>query len=549
MWKYSLSFKWRILLFYLFFGLMPMLIISYYSFASASKSISKITERQLTALVERISQQTFSTYEKIKDDIFQLAQNPLVQLSFLQFSYGQRMETVRNKLGRHRSNSDYDSIALYTLNGQIIVKSFLSQPNENFNSKIFKKVLTDDFVVLEKLNSDKIIFLKRVFDYEDETSPVGILSIEVNLSKFIKFVKEINIGEGVIKSITTEKNKIIYKSQNSLLSDTYKMFSSKVPVLNWTISLSVPNSILLKDIIELKNKSIAFSILVAIFALISAVIFIDKLMSPLRKIIDGIKQFASGKLEYRINMKKGKELKLLSDAFDNMAENLQKRQNELIQANKLASLGLLSAGIAHEIKNPLAGIKTSIQVQLMKTDDKVIKELSEGILEEVDRLNKIISDLLNFSKPSPSDIKKCSLIKTVEHCLNLIKKDLKDKNITLVNKTEDYPIFVDKSQLRQILLNLLLNAINAVEKDTGVITVSSGINKDGLVYLTIQDNGKGIPENKINQIFDPFFSLSHKGTGLGLSVVFSLLMQNKITHKIESKENIGTKFTLIFSEE
>jgi signal transduction histidine kinase len=499
--------------------------------------------------VERVSQQTFSTYEKIKDDIFQLSQNPLVQLSFLQFSYGQRMETVQNKLGQHRANYGYDSIALYTFNGQIIVKSFLSKPYENLSRKIFEKVFEDDYVILEKFDLNKIIFLKRVFDYEDETNPVGILAIEVNLSKFISFVKEINIGEGVVKTVKTSEGKVIFKSEGNVFSNSYKVFVSKVPILNWSIVLSVPDNILLKDIIELKNKSIAFSILVAIFAFISAMIFIDKLMSPLRRIIEGIKQFASGKLEYRINMKTGKELKLLSDAFDNMAENLQKRQNEMVQTNKLASLGLLAAGIAHEIKNPLAGIKTSIQVQLMKTDDKVIRELSSGILEEVDRLNKIITDLLNFSKPSPSNRIKCGLLKTVNHCLNLIKKDLNDKNITLVNKTEEFEIIADESQLRQILLNLLLNAINAVNKDTGVITLNSGINDEGKVYLSIQDNGKGIPENKINQIFDPFFSLSQEGIGLGLSVVFSLLKQNKIEHVVESKENIGTKFTLIFSEE
>ncbi len=207
----------------------------------------------------------------------------------------------------------------------------------------------------------------------------------------------------------------------------------------------------------------------------------------------------------------------------------------------------MSGGIAHEIRNPLAGIKTSVQVLIKRLQTEKSKNLSQGILEEVDQLNKVVTDLLNFSKPGPSNRIDYSLSKIIHYCLQLMGKDLKDKNVTVVDKVNDRLVKVDPAQTNQIIMNILLNSLSAVKSDSGVITLTDGIEEGtGAVTLTIQDNGKGIPEGQVEHIFDPFFSLSSGGTGLGLSVVFTLLQQNMIKHQVQSKENIGTSFTLIF---
>lgn len=538
------------MLFYLAFGLLPMLIISYYSFLTASKSLSKTTEKQLTELVERVSQQTLSSYSRTKDDIFQLSQNPIIQLSFLQFSYGQRMETLQNRLGQHRVNAGYERITLYTHDGRIVMTNPQNDSMDLLNRAEIVDAFNNDFSVNQIIigKSKKLVFFKKVYDFEDETVPVGMLVYEANLTSFTTFVANINIGKGIHKLITNKDNNTIFVDRGWRIDqNVFKTFSAHVPILDWDITLSVPEKILLKDIYLLKNKSIAFSLLVSVLALIAAIFFINRIMKPLRQIIRGTEKFADGDLSHRINMSRGKEIKLLSDAFDHMAESLHERQKELVQANKLASLGLMSAGIAHEIRNPLAGIKTSVQVLMKRVRTETSKNLSSGILEEVDRLNKIVTDLLDFSKPGPSNRIDYPLNKIITYCLQLMNKDLKDKNVTVIDKVGDQTINVDPAQMRQIVMNILLNSLVAVDSESGVITLIDGTEEEtGAVTLTVQDNGKGIPQDRIDQIFDPFFSLSSGGTGLGLSVVFTLLQQNRIRHQVQSKENIGTTFMLIF---
>ncbi len=123
-----------------------------------------------------------------------------------------------------------------------------------------------------------------------------------------------------------------------------------------------------------------------------------------------------------------------------------------------------------------------------------------------------------------------------------MNKDIKDRNVKVLDTTGESVVMADQSQIQQIVLNLLLNALSAVPKDTGIIEVST-VHEMGKVYLDIKDNGKGIPEDKLDKIFDPFFSMTAGGTGLGLSVVFTLLKQNSIEHEIVSRENEGTLFS------
>ncbi len=176
----SLTLKWRILLFYFMFGFMPLLTMSYISYDIASGSISQMTGKQLNQLMERISQQTASSFHNAKDGIYQLAQNPVIQLSFLQFSYGQRMETLKERLSVYRANlGTLDVIALFTADGEVVLTSPIENsgieniltPNE------VREAYKSNFSYKQHFQGEnkQIIFFKRVYDYEDETSALGLL--------------------------------------------------------------------------------------------------------------------------------------------------------------------------------------------------------------------------------------------------------------------------------------------------------------------------------------------------------------------------------------
>ncbi|MCD4720904.1 MAG: hypothetical protein K8S13_13745, partial [Desulfobacula sp.] len=276
----------------------------------------------------------------------------------------------------------------------------------------------------------------------------------------------------------------------------------------------------------------------------------------------------------RIDLKYGNETKRLADEFNLMAKKLKERQTELIQANKLASLGLLSAGIAHEIKNPLAGIKTSAQVLnrllpeeivqetgqhvsntlistgvMIKRDDYIdIKSLSGGIAKEVDGLNKTVTDLLDFAKPGPSKKTVCNLSEIVDRSINLIQSEIRKKRVYLQNNIKGFEVLVDFDQMTHIFINLILNALSAVEPGSGTITLTSEKKQKGVFKIKLVDNGHGIPDEMIPRIFDPFFSMFKKGTGLGLSIVYTLLTQNNVNVDVSSIEGEGTTFILTFEK-
>ncbi|MCB4203990.1 HAMP domain-containing histidine kinase [Deferribacterales bacterium Es71-Z0220] len=541
------SFKTRIILFYIIFGLIPMLLISYHSFNAAAKSILEISHNQTSQLVNNIAAQTEDFYKNTVSDIYQMSENPLVQLSFLQFSYGQRMDTIRDRLILYRANSNiYKSIFLFNKNNTLILAIPENSKNElTIGSGNIAESLNTDFSTF--IDSDNIYLMKRVYDFEDLSSPVGLLVFQIEKRKFFRFIDRLKLTDEDVKLIHSN-GELIYKNNEISSSLTYKHFQSNVPSLNWTYSVYVPESFLFSKINTLKEKTLLFVFTVTLFALIAALYFAEKLITPIRKVIKGTAEFAKGNFKYRIDIKRGREIKMLADSFNKMAEDIEKRQEELIQVNKLASLGLMSAGIAHEIKNPLAGIKTTAQLLLKRNTNDPNNVLIQSIVEETDRLNRTLKNMLNFAKPTSANIEKISLKQSVEYAINLLKKEVEGKNIKFNVEVEDVYVVVDKDQMTQIFFNLILNAIQSIDKKIGMINIFTETNTS-LIKIIIQDNGKGIDSANLNRIFDPFFSLNPDGSGLGLSVVYNLLKQNNIEIKIDSELGVGTKITLTFNGE
>ncbi len=554
---FNFSLKWRIFFFYICFGFIPLIFITFYSFYISSKSISVTTEKQVRELINGVAQRMDAFYNKVEGDINLLSDNPIVQLVFLQFSYSQRVQYLWDKLAKYRTNSvNYDRISLYTPSGELILTT-PKTTNEKATRLVSNAMITDAFendFSLYRINREdggKLLFFKRVYDFEDSVEPVGLVVYEISNYMFASFLDQVDIGDGIVKSITGKDGQNIYLHKDEKAGATdYAMsnivkYSATVDSLGWEISISIPEKVLFEDIYNLRNKSVYFSLIVAAVAFVSALFFIKRILVPIRKVIDGTKHFAEGDLDYRIHMDSGKELKVLSEAFNSMAEQLQSRHDKLIQTNKLASLGLLSAGIAHEIKNPLAGIKTSVQVLSRKLpDSSVEKNILDSVTGEVDRLNKIVTDMLNFAKPMPSVKNNVQLNNVAEKALSFLSKDLKDKNVRVYNNLKPIEVHLDQDQFLQIIINLLLNALAAIDSDDGIISLyHEGEYNE---FMVIEDNGVGIAENKLDKIFDPFFSMSKGGTGLGLSVVYSLAKHNDIDISVQSKEGIGTKVRLKF---
>jgi len=236
----------------------------------------------------------------------------------------------------------------------------------------------------------------------------------------------------------------------------------------------------------------------------------------------------------------------------NVEEALTKRTEELIQARKLAALGILTAGVAHELNNPLNNISTSIQIVLEELEEDNIEFKRNRLLEaekQVERARDIIRALLEFSSDKSLSFKRVQFKNLVEKAINLIIGQLPSEISINIEVPEDIEVNLDPKRIRQVLVNLILNSMQAMTEG-GVLTIKAweGIENDvKMFYFHVQDTGHGISKQDFDKIFDPFFTSKDvgKGSGLGLSICHSIIERHMGRIEVESVPEKGSKFTVI----
>jgi len=226
-------------------------------------------------------------------------------------------------------------------------------------------------------------------------------------------------------------------------------------------------------------------------------------------------------------------------------ENVKLR-DELQKTEKLKAVATLAAGMAHEIKNPLTSIKTFTEyIDKKKDDPEFMKKYKQIVSGEVDRIDRTVKQLLEFSKPSDLRLKNTDINLLLEETLSLLSNDFLKRNIRIVRRYAPLPaISVDPTQMKQVFLNLLLNAIDSMT-NSGDLTVKTGIKKRDRISIEIKDTGMGIDKEDLKHIFDPFFSKKNGGTGLGLSVVHGIIEKHGGKIEVESHCGEGTSFSVV----
>jgi two-component system sensor histidine kinase AtoS len=265
--------------------------------------------------------------------------------------------------------------------------------------------------------------------------------------------------------------------------------------------------------------------------------------------------------------------------FNDLTE-IKLLESEMWRADKLASLGTLAAGMAHEIKNPLVSIKTFAQLLPDSYEDKDFRDTFSSIaIEEVERINSIVEKLLEFARPSAPMFEPIDVITTIEEVLILLTPEFTKHDVNVVKhfETTSAPIVGDKGQLKQALLNLCLNGMqamqesaNAMDKDLSITVgfrkrrhrrasgsavdeitqmfygteVPASVEDAETLLIKVRDSGQGIGRKALARIFDPFFTTKEKGLGLGLAVVHGIVKEHSGNISVDSDENAGTEFTI-----
>jgi two-component system NtrC family sensor kinase len=301
---------------------------------------------------------------------------------------------------------------------------------------------------------------------------------------------------------------------------------------------------------EMKMVTFAVSAIITISFIIW--FFVQHLVGkPVNQLVKATNVVASGDLNYKIANHKKDELGQLAKSFNEMTQKLADAQRQLIQSDKLASLGRLAAGVAHEINNPLTGVLTYSSFLLKRANgDSETKNDLEVIVRETKRCREIVKGLLDFARQAPVQKTAVSIAAVIDQVLSIIDNQLRLKKAHVRKDIAgDLPhIPADANQMQQVFMNLLVNAADAVESEDSEILISANrcdIDGKEYVQIKVRDNGCGISRENLTKIFEPFYSTKgQRGTGLGLAVVWGIIEKHGGKITVDSETGNGTTFTV-----
>lgn len=282
---------------------------------------------------------------------------------------------------------------------------------------------------------------------------------------------------------------------------------------------------------------------------------------PLRDLMSVMEEVGKGNLSIRVEEKRNDEFGYLAKGFNSMVGSLEMYQlKQMEKAAKMVSLGEIMSGIAHEVKNPLTGISCAIQVLNAElSDGGRQKDIITEVLTQIKRLDRTVKDLLSFARPKPPNFVPSKIAEVVEKSVFLVYSEAKRENVVIeIDVPEDLPeVMLDPDQMQQVLLNLMINSVQAMQGG-GKLTVSASVKsaatlpeamqpalegRDTLV-VTVRDTGKGIRAEDLDIVFEPFFTRKTKGTGLGLSISQKIVQEHGGKLAVVSELGKGTEFAV-----
>jgi len=292
--------------------------------------------------------------------------------------------------------------------------------------------------------------------------------------------------------------------------------------------------------------------------IITAFYFLRNFTRSVMTLSNATGKIKEGELNYRIKNQLKDEFSDLATSFNEMAASLNEQQHKIQQAERLAAVGELAAGLAHEVKNPLAGIKVSIEVFKNELHlEQEDKEIFLRIIHEINRIELLLKNLLNYARPLKPRFGSVSLHEILDALIKSSEFSLKSpddrsrmtKDINFVKDfAADIPrIEADAGQLQQVFLNLVLNGIDAIT-EKGTITIKTARGQDQSIQVRISDTGTGIDPEALGMVFNPFFTTKSKGNGLGLAISRRLVEQHNGSIEVFNNPEAGVTFVITLPE-
>ncbi len=385
--------------------------------------------------------------------------------------------------------------------------------------------------------------IKGVISSASEGQPIpegeaDFIGLRVQLEAYRRAFAELAAMTGATPPQTVEKAQAALREQGKGLVATSRLIKE------------VQRDGILHIVDNLKRQLLFSTLALLFLGLGFAWVVGRRIISALHLIEDTTRRVAKGHFE-AIDLPTARdETRDVVKALNRMIVELDKRQNQLLQEKKLASLGVLTSGIAHQLNNPLNNISTSCQIlreEDIGKNDAFVGQMLDNIHHEVLRSRDIVKGLLEFSRENEFSMKPTRIAEVVERSVGLVAAQL-PADVDIVRRVpEDLVAPMDPQRMQEVFLNLFLNAAQAIGDAAGTITVSAEADAEaGQAVIRISDTGRGIVPEHLGRVFDPFFTLKEvgKGTGLGLSVVFGIVKKHGGTIIAESEPGQGATFVI-----
>jgi two-component system NtrC family sensor kinase len=504
---------------------------------------------------------------------------------------------------------DYKRTLLVDSQGNIIADT--STKKENYRNKDwFQEAMNQGEYISDAFwDKDELMFLIAVAVNKDRR-PIGVLCEFIGLQYLNDFATDITLGEsgesylvnknGLIIAHKDKKrilgNKIIdlellmQSSEGSKKLKVYQNYlgvevmgvqtwinqqkMAKFVLPQWLLIAEQETSEIFAEINKYKIGIIILFLFLFCVVILEGFLISWSIVRPIRKLVDATSSIAKGNFSEQLEIDRMDEIGRLTDAFNNMAkrlrdyydklengiistrgelekvsDELKKSKKVLDRSEKLVSLGQISAGMAHEIRTPLTSIKLFIQTleATLLPDDETLDDFAI-IKKEIERMEDIINRFLDFARPAEPKFESVNINQILSEAINLIKTRIKNEIVLKTKYEKISSISGDNNQLRQVFLNMLINAIEAMPNG-GSITIATNIitlsdSQKRLLKITIADTGYGIKPDLIKYIFDPFFTTKDLGTGMGLAIAFTVIEQHGGMIEVQSKPSQGTTFMI-----
>jgi nitrogen fixation/metabolism regulation signal transduction histidine kinase len=455
---------------------------------------------------------------------------------------------------------------------------------KNFSNELFFQTALrgEEYISDVYFSSSRFPLLTIAEPVQKLNQVVGVLSAEIDLKSIWTLVDSITIGNtGFAFLLSAEGQVLAHRDKDKVFRredfSQYEFFQElktnrdnfityifqeeesilvyeEIPQLNWGVVVQQSQREAFTLARQMQSRVLYFTLLTVLIAVVLGILSMQRLTKPLLQLVQGVREYGSGNLEHKIEMKTQDELAELAQEFNSMASSLMKNQKKLQRMERLAALSRFASLVSHEIRNPLNSMNINMQIlkrALLRPDispERTIKYL-DVISSEITRINDLVTNFLTIARPPELNLIRSDLHQVLDEVIIIQKAQARAEGVKIRRSytPEKLTGMFDYNQLKQVFHNIIINAVEAIE-DEGTLSIKSKIIKketsdsevEYSARIEFKDNGTGIPKEIINEVFEFYHTTKRTGSGLGLAIAKQIIEGHKGSIYIRSKVGEGT---------